>query len=320
MIQPFVSKYRPNTLSDYYLSKDIIEVFRTLSKMDALNVLIVGDTGSGKTALTKTLTNLYYGANTVHLKDNIMYITSLQEQGISFYRTEVRTFCQTPSSIAGHKKMLIIDDLDTVNDQSQQVFRNCIDKFSHNVQFISTCANIQKIIESLQSRTTIIRLPRISRDELHHFCRKVCRQEALSLSEHATDFVVTICNYSIRTLINYLEKFRLIDQHIDLPLAQQVCTNINFDKLKQYTELCFQNKLHDAIDVIYESVDAGFSVMDILDSYFLFIKSTDSLSEELKYKIVPLLCKYIGIFHNIHEDELELALFTAELQQLLIMD
>ena len=318
MIQPFVSKYRPCALQDYYLSKEIVEVFDTLSGMDALNVLVVGDIGSGKTALTKTLVKLYYGTQQASTKNNIMYITTLQEQGISFYRNEVRTFCQTPSSIPTKKKMLIIDDLDTVNDQSQQVFRNCIDKFSHNVQFVSTCANIQKIIESLQSRTTIVRLPRITKKELRHLCDHICLQEKLFVSPEAKDFMVTVCNHSIRTLINYLEKFRLVNKNIDLSLAQDVCTNINFEKLEVYTNLCFSNELHQAIEVLYESVDAGFSVMDVLDNYFLFVKSTSCLTEEQKYRVVPLLCKYIAIFHNIHEDELELALFTAELQDCLI--
>jgi hypothetical protein len=53
--------------------------------------------------------------------------------------------------------------------------------------------------------------------------------------------------------------------------------------------------------------------MDIIDNYFLFIKSTNLLSEEEKYKIIPYICKYITIFHNIHEDEIELALFTNNL-------
>ena len=57
--------------------------------------------------------------------------------------------------------------------------------------------------------------------------------------------------------------------------------------------------------------------MDILDTYFLFIKLTDILSEENKYKIIKLLCKYITIFYNIHEDEIELALFTNNLINLL---
>ena len=57
--------------------------------------------------------------------------------------------------------------------------------------------------------------------------------------------------------------------------------------------------------------------MDILDTYFLFIKCTDILIEEQKYEIIKLLCKYIVIFYNIHEDEIELAIFTKNLINIL---
>ena len=56
--------------------------------------------------------------------------------------------------------------------------------------------------------------------------------------------------------------------------------------------------------------------MDILDNYFLFVKSNSSLIEEEKYNIIPVICKYITIFHNIHEDEIELALFVNNMIQL----
>ena len=57
--------------------------------------------------------------------------------------------------------------------------------------------------------------------------------------------------------------------------------------------------------------------MDILDNYFIFVKTTQILSEEYKYKIIPFICKYITIFHNIHEDEIELALFSNNLFSIL---
>ena len=72
-------------------------------------------------------------------------------------------------------------------------------------------------------------------------------------------------------------------------------------------------KLNQAIQILYSIYEQGYSVMDILDNYFLFIKMTDTLSEDQKYKIIPYLCKYISVFHNIHEDEIELALFTNNL-------
>jgi dimeric dUTPase (all-alpha-NTP-PPase superfamily) len=56
--------------------------------------------------------------------------------------------------------------------------------------------------------------------------------------------------------------------------------------------------------------------MDILDNYFLFVKITDKINEDQKYNIIALLCKYITIFNNIHEDEIELSLFTNNLIKL----
>jgi hypothetical protein len=73
--------------------------------------------------------------------------------------------------------------------------------------------------------------------------------------------------------------------------------------------------LKDSIGILYEIYDKGYSVMDILDNYFLFVKTTPLLNEMEKYKIIPIICKYITIFHNIHEDEIELALFTNNLIQ-----
>jgi len=84
-----------------------------------------------------------------------------------------------------------------------------------------------------------------------------------------------------------------------------------------YIDNILSNKLTDAIYVLNEIHDYGYSVIDILDYFFAFIKLTDKIDEEIKYKIIPFLCKYITIFHNVHEDSIELALFTNNLYRIL---
>ena len=110
-----------------------------------------------------------------------------------------------------------------------------------------------------------------------------------------------------------MEKFKLLNTKITYEVALQLCSNINFLKLEEYTE-CVKNKqLVQAIQIIYDIFDKGYSVMDILDCYFVFIKNTPLLTEDEKYSVIPIICKYITIFNNIHEDEIELALFTNNL-------
>ena len=314
----FVNKYQPLYFNDYGKDHEIIKILKALLTMETLNILLVGDIASGKTSLLNTLIREYY--NDYLPKDyeeNVLYINSLKEQGINYYRTDVKTFCQTCSNIKNKKKIVVLDDIDLINEQSQQVFRNCIDKYSHNVHFISSCSNIQKVIESIQSRLTIIKIRQLKRENLYEIIDKIKTNENIEIDKEAEDFIINISNNTVKILINYMEKFKLLNEHITLKLAVSLCSNISFFLFEEYTLLIKNNKLKEAIDLIYEIYDKGYSVMDILDNYFLFIKNTTILNEDQKYSIIPFICKYISIFHNIHEDEIELALFTNNLMKIL---
>lgn len=313
----FLYKYQPQWLNEFELDEEMRIILRTLIEMNALNILFIGDSGSGKTSLINAIIREYYGKKyklNIHNNENIMYINSLKEQGISYYRAEVKTFCQTSSIIPGKKKILILDDIDIINEQSQQVFRNYIDKYSHNVHFIGSCINTQKVIDSLQSRMTIIKNINLPAEKLIKVIDKICSCEGMTLSLPVKEFIIAISNNSVRVIVNYLEKFKLLNREITIELANDICTNISFKEFNTYTHLCKNERnLVEAIKLIYTLSNRGYSVMDILDNYFTYVKSSKLLTEEEKYTIIPYICKYITIFNNVHEDEIELALFTNNL-------
>jgi len=314
----FINKYQPLYFADFEMNEELVEILNTLIEMENLNILFIGDMGSGKTALLNALIREYYkGIDNKVYNDNVLHINSLKEQGINYYRNDVKTFCQTCCSVKNKKKIVVLDDIDMINEQSQQVFRNSIDKYSHNVHFISSCSNIQKVIESLQSRFTIIKIKPLQRENLHKIVNKIKLNENINIQPEAEGFILDVCNNTAKILINYMEKFKLLNRYITLELANQICTNISFLTFVKYTESLKNKNLNKSIEILYEIYDKGYSVMDILDNYFLFVKTTQLLNETEKYKIIPIICKYITIFHNIHEDEIELALFTNNLIQIM---
>ena len=328
----FINKYQPLFFKDFEIDEEIVTILNTLIEMNNLNILLIGDMGCGKTSLLNALIREYYKeankesnnesnkestkqSSNKSYDDNILHINNLKEQGINYYRNDVKTFCQTTSSVKGKKKFVVLDDLDLINEQSQQVFRNSIDKYSHNVHFISSCSNIQKVIESLQSRFTIIRIKPLQREHLTKIITKIKTNENIIIHKETEKFILDICNNTAKILINYMEKFKLLNREITYDLAVNVCTNISFSTFQIYTEYLKNKNLNEAIKLMISVYDKGYSVMDILDNYFLFVKITPMLNEDEKYKIIPFICKYITIFHNIHEDEIELALFTNNLIQ-----
>jgi len=171
----FINKYKPYSIDDFNFDEKLKLVLRTLIEIDNLNILFIGNQSSGKTTLLYALIREYYGFKKEDNipETNIMFINNLKEQGINFYRNDMKSFCQSHCTIFGKKKMVIIDDIDNINEQSQQVFRNYIDKYSNNVNFISVCTNIQKVIESIQSRLNIIKIKPPDRTQFELITRTV---------------------------------------------------------------------------------------------------------------------------------------------------
>tara|TARA_X000000368_G_scaffold389518_1_gene351942 strand:- start:266 stop:1219 length:954 start_codon:yes stop_codon:yes gene_type:complete len=314
---PFLKKYQPTFFKDFIIDNEYVELLNTLINMNNLNILLIGNPGSGKTSLLHSIIREYYKLEKLP-NQNVLFINNLKEQGIQYYRNEVKTFCQTPSSIFGKKKFIILDDIDLINDQSQQVFRNCIDKYSHNVHFLASCSNTQKVIDSIQSRCTIIKIKPVHKKLLKIIYLHIKKKERLKISDDCEEFILTICNNSIRLLINYMEKFKLLNVKINQKKVKEICTNISYYEFEKYTLSWYEEKnVMKSIQIIYSIHKKGYSVMDILDAYFIFIKLTQILEENTKYKIIKLILKYIATFHTIHESEIELAFFTNDLIKLL---
>ena len=318
----FISKYKPYFINEFCFDDKIITVIKTLIEIDHLNILFVGNSSSGKTSLLYALIREYYGLSkeSTFPENNILFINNLKEQGIQYFRNEMKTFCQSHSAIHGKKKLVIIDDIDNINEQSQQVFRNYIDKYKRNIHFISVCTNIQKVIESLQSRLHIIQINQPTKEQNREIMENIIQKEGLDIDEESKEYLLMVSSSSIRILINYLEKIFILGEKIDIELCKKICSNISFQQFELYIAKIREGDLTGAIDIFYSIYDYGYSVIDILDYFFTFIKLTNCLDEETKYKLIPYLCKYITIFHNLHEDGIELALFTNNIYQLLIVN
>ena len=319
MDTPFIYKYQPKTINDFYITNDLLNLLNNLISINNLNILFIGNYGSGKTSLIKVIINTYYDNNVND--DDILNINTIKEPGITYYRTNVKNFCQTKCSIKGKKKFLILDDIDIVNEQSQQVFRNYIDKYSNNINFIASCNNLQKVVKTLQSRLITAVLNNLENKFLLKILQNICCKENINISNDIKDFLVENSNNSIVTIINNLEKIKLLtnnnDDDFTIESISEICNNISFETMKTYLELCKKKDLQNSINLLYDIYDKGYSVIDILNVLFIYVKNGNLLNENEKYNTITLISKYITIFYNLHEHEIELAIFTNNMVEIL---
>lgn len=308
MSSSLILKYKPKDLEDFNISeytKELINIYINNSK---LLFVIHGGTGNGKSSLINVLLNKYYNNDKESINENTIYINLLKEQGINYYRNDLKNYCQINNLInIKKKKTIVLDDLDLLNEQSQQIFNTFINNYN-NINFIITCNDKQKIRKTIISKLELITLNSITDEFIRLKLDKIIENEGLIMNEKNKELIVRTSNRSIPNMINNIEKIKLIgiNKKLDYTLIENVSCNIMITDILKYIELCKENKLKESINHILNLCNNGFSVIDILEDMFLYLKLHSDLEDEYKYSIIKLLCKYINIFHNIHEDSIEL--------------
>jgi len=105
----------------------------------------------------------------------------------------------------------------------------------------------------------------------------------------------------------------LLNLKINMSNVLRITTNIHFYKFEELHSLLKEKKIYEAMKLSLQIIDDGYSVIDFLDNYYLFVKITKIIEEEVKYEIIKLICKYIIVFYNIHEEEVEIILFIKNI-------
>ena len=147
----WVEKYRPNKVDDCILPDTIKEVFKGFVNQGELpNLLLSGTAGVGKTTIAKALCE-EIGASYIVING------SDEGRFLDTVRNRVRQFATTVSLTSGAShKVVIIDEADNTTNDVQLSLRTAVEEFHGNCRFIFTCNFINKIIEPLHSRCTVV--------------------------------------------------------------------------------------------------------------------------------------------------------------------
>ena len=147
----WVEKYRPNKVKDCILPDTTRKVFQGFVEQGELpNLLLSGTAGVGKTTIAKAMCD-EIGASYIVING------SDEGRFLDTVRNRVRQFATTVSLTSGAShKVVIIDEADNTTNDVQLSLRSAVEEFHSNCRFIFTCNFINKIIEPLHSRCTVV--------------------------------------------------------------------------------------------------------------------------------------------------------------------
>ena len=269
----FVEKYRPNTVGDCILSKELSETFSEMVKEGTpQNLLFCGPAGTGKTSVAKAICS--------DLDAESIVINCSEDGNIDTLRTKIRSFASSVS-LNGNKKVVILDEFDYSNANSiQPALRGAIEEFANNCRFIITCNYKNRIIAPIHSRCTNIEFT-IPSNEKPGMAKKFLDRLKFILDNEGIKYEEEVL---VKLILRHFPDFRRVINEIQ---RYSVSGSIDVGILSDYDKI----RIQDLIDSMKDKnfTDARKWIVSNLDNSppELFRKIYDSLSDTMSKTSVP---------------------------------
>ncbi len=236
----WVEKYRPKTIDDCILTQELKDTFNSfVSKGNIPNLILSGNAGVGKTTVARAMLE--------QIDADYIVINGSMNGNIDTLRNDIQKFASTVS-LNGGRKYVILDEADYLNANSTQpALRNFMEEFSSNCGFILTCNFINRIIEPLHSRCSVVEF-KITKNELPKLAAGFFKRVVGILNNENVEFdkavVAELINKHVpdwRRVLNELQRYShngKIDSGIFINLKEDsIKALVGCLKIKNFTEM-----------------------------------------------------------------------------------
>jgi replication-associated recombination protein RarA len=323
MNELLIHKYRPVNINQLLLSENNKNLVTNFITNNYFNLIFEGSSGCGKSSLINIILQEYYKGNNKIIETNVCYISLLKDQGINFYKNEVRIFINNCINNS-YKKFIVIEDVEFFSDMIQMYFFELIKNHKNTIYFMLTTSNKLKINNNLLHLLDIIKFEQVTYSSLLDILTHILTKEQINIDISIKKYIIKLSNNSINNLINNIEKIILLyNNFASLKDVKEldIESNIVIEHYDELIDYCINNKKQEAVDFMLNLLNKGYSIIDILENFLYYIKEVNKfIIEEKKYLIIKLIVNFINNYFSIEEDNIQIIFFTNHLFNIIIND
>ncbi|CCJ30656.1 unnamed protein product [Pneumocystis jirovecii] len=285
---PWVEKYRPTRLEDIVGNTETIERLKVISVNGNM-----GMPGIGKTTSVMCLAHQMLGSA---FGEAVLELNASDERGIDVVRNRIKGFSQKKVNLPpGKHKIIVLDEADSMTPGAQQALRRIMEIYSNTTRFAFICNQSNKIIEPIQSRCAILRYSRLTDQQILQRLLEICKIENIQYNDDGLSALIFSSEGDMRQAINNLQSTVMGFGFVKGENVFKVVDQPSPGAIKNIIHSCEKGDINTAIETLKDLLNLGYSVLDIITTFFKVVKMMDELPEYTRLEYI----KEIGTTHMI---------------------
>jgi len=304
----WTEKYRPKMLDEVIDQKHIVSRLKAWVKKGSVpHMLFAGPAGVGKTTVALCLARELFGES---WKNNFQETNASDERGINIVRGRVKDFARM-KSFGADFKIIFLDESDALTPEAQQALRRTMERFSDSCRFILSCNYSSRIIEPIQSRTSVFRFKRLTEEGVKEYLNKIAKGEKLTVSEDALKTIYEISEGDLRQATNLLQASSALGK-VTKETVYEAAAQSKPEDIREMVDSAINGKFAEARKKLFELlISQGLSGEDVIKGIHRELYSL-KIPEDRKIKLAEQIGEFEFRLNQGGSPEIQLEALLAQ--------